>query len=242
MRPNTGCSLMMICKTLVLSVFALAVGSGTTVADDPPRDFSQWEAEIAAFEAADHERPPQPGGMVFYGSSTMRMWDTAASFPDLPVANRGFGGSQMQDAAHFVERVVLPHQPRVVVVYAGSNDLAQGRTPCEIQAAFVELATKVHAALPETQVVFLSIKPTTARWHLIHRIRAVNALVEATCIDTPETRFLNVHPAFLTAAGEPDPQYLADDGLHLTRSGYAHLTEQVRPVLEELLTAQTAPQ
>ena len=78
--------------------------------------------------------------MVFVGSSSIRMWETLeADFPGLPVLNRGFGGSELSDVVRFADRIVVPYKPRVVVVYAGDNDLAAGKTPAQVFADFRSL-------------------------------------------------------------------------------------------------------
>jgi lysophospholipase L1-like esterase len=198
-------------------------------------DFARWEAAIRAFEEQDRENPPEAGGVLFVGSSTIRMWKTDELLPELDVTNRGFGGSEMIDSVHFVDRIVIPHQPQVILVYAGSNDLAKGTTPCQVNEDFKQFAETVHAKLPETEIAFLSIKPTLKRWPIIHRVRAANALVEATCIENERLHFLNVFPHMLNAEGQPEASYLARDGLHLNDAGYEHLTKLVRPELERLL-------
>src|SRR5712691_8582720 len=102
---------------------------------DPPRE-SQWEKTIAAFEEADRKQPPPKQGALFVGSSSIRMWKLKESFPDLPVINRGFGGSHIADSVQFAERIVIPHEPRVVVFYAGDNDLNSGKTVERVEADF----------------------------------------------------------------------------------------------------------
>src|SRR6202521_3646655 len=98
---------------------------------------SQWEPDIARFEAQDRANPPRPGSIVFVGSSSIRMWATLdRDFPGVPVLNRGFGGSEAGDVAHFAERSVLPYKPPVVIFYAGDNDLAAGKTPTRVLDAF----------------------------------------------------------------------------------------------------------
>src|SRR5690348_10317985 len=93
----------------------------------------RFEAEIRAFEAADRASPPLPGGVVFIGSSSIRGWDSlAADFPGVPVLNRGFGGSTLADVVYYVDRILLPYRPHLVVLYAGDNDLALGRTPGQV--------------------------------------------------------------------------------------------------------------
>jgi lysophospholipase L1-like esterase len=212
---------------------------GRLPAEAKPHDFERWEQDIQAFESQDKAHPPQPGGVMFIGSSTMRLWKTDELLSDLKVVNRGFGGSELIDSWHFAERIVVPHRPKVLLVYAGSNDLSKGVTSCEIAGHFTQLVQRVQAGSPETEIVYLSIKPNVKRWGIIHHVRATNALIEAQCVDLPHVHFLNVHPQMLNAAGEPEVKWLSDDGLHLNPDGYKHLTELVRPTIERLLKGET---
>ncbi|MFV0442229.1 MAG: GDSL-type esterase/lipase family protein [Planctomycetaceae bacterium] len=221
---------------LLCSLLTLAICCGQCWAESKPHDFGRWDKEIQAFESQDREHPPQAGGVLFVGSSTIRLWNTQETLPGLNVVNRGFGGSEMIDSAHFAERIIIPHRPKVILVYAGSNDIAKGVRECEILANFDQLVATVHAQLPETEIVFMSVKPTRKRWPLIHHVRATNALIEARCLDTAHLHFLNVYPYMLNAEGEPEVKWLAKDGLHLNPTGYVHLSEVVRPVIEGLLS------
>ncbi|HEX7631381.1 MAG TPA: hypothetical protein VF388_04550, partial [Lacunisphaera sp.] len=85
----------------------------------------KWAADIDKFTAADAAHPPAHHAVVFVGSSSIRFWTTLAEdFPGVPTINRGFGGSEMADSAFYADRIVIPYQPRLVVVYAGENDIA----------------------------------------------------------------------------------------------------------------------
>ena len=88
---------------------------------------AKWEPQISAFEKQDAAKPTPPGGIVFTGSSTIRLWDLAKGFPDLAPLNRGFGGSHLADVRAYLPRLVLKHKPRLVVIRAGGNDLAAGK-------------------------------------------------------------------------------------------------------------------
>src|SRR5437764_12815138 len=91
---------------------------------DENDSFAKWEKAIAAFEAKDTSNPPPQNGIVFVGSSTVRRWELSKNFDAKDYINRGFGGSQLADSVHFLDRLVLKHKPRAIVLYAGDNDLA----------------------------------------------------------------------------------------------------------------------
>src|SRR5438270_868126 len=111
------------------------VAPGLVRAQEKPK-FTRWEKEIAVFEKQDQAKAPPRGGVVFVGSSTIRLWKLDKSFPELHALNRGFGGSQLADSVHFAPRIVLKYEPRVVVLYAGDNDLAARKTPEQVFADF----------------------------------------------------------------------------------------------------------
>jgi lysophospholipase L1-like esterase len=195
---------------------------------------SRWEAAIRKFEAEDAERPPAPGGVLFVGSSSIRLWDLQASFPDLHALNRGFGGSQLADVAELADRVVLPYKPRQVVVYAGDNDIAAGKSPEQVVAAYQKLVEKIHAQLPETRIVFVSIKPSLKRWALIEPIRHANRSIAEIAAKDKRLEFVDIEPPMLGPDGLPRKELFRDDGLHLNAEGYKVWAERLRPVLERL--------
>ncbi len=96
-----------------------------------------FEKDIVAFEASDRTNPPPKQAVLFLGSSSIRMWRTLArDFPEHRVINRGFGGSQIADSIHFAERIVFPYEPRVIVFYAGGNDLNAGKSAESVAGDF----------------------------------------------------------------------------------------------------------
>lgn len=191
----------------------------------PPRPLPEvkqpFAAEIAAFEARDAMARPARGGILFLGSSSIRMWtDLAHDFPGLNVINRGFGGSTIPDSVRYVDRIVTPYAPKTIVFYAGDNDLGAGHTPEEVFADFQALVAKVHARLPATRILFVSIKPSLSRWQLIDGIRATNALVRDYVAGDPTLGYVDIVPAMLGRDGRPRPELYREDGLHMTRAGY----------------------
>jgi lysophospholipase L1-like esterase len=234
-RPIAG--LAVVVSLLLNSIPALAAE-----ADVGPTWFertiaNRWENDIAAFEKQDKEHPPQQNGILFVGSSSIRLWKLGDSFPDLTLVNRGFGGSQISDSICFAERIILPYKPRLIVFYAGDNDLFLGRTPERVCHNFIRLAQIVHEKLPETQIAFLSIKPSLQRWALIDKIRAANEQVRACCAQDARLKFIDVHTPMLGADGMPRKELFAADGLHLNAEGYAIWSSLVRPLLESTTAA-----
>jgi lysophospholipase L1-like esterase len=211
---------------LVLSLLAL-----TIQAAEPPSP-ERWEKDIAAFEAQDREKPPQPGGVLFVGSSSIRLWKTLdADFPGIPTVNRGFGGSQISDCVFFFDRLVLPHRPKLVVFYCGGNDLAAGKKPEAVAADFRAFTAKLHAALPDARLIVNSIKITPSRWHLREPTAFANVLLAAHCAGDPRRTFLDLNPAVLTPDGQPREDLYVNDRLHLNAAGYAVWRERLAPRL-----------
>ena len=195
---------------------------------------AKWEPEIKAYEAADSTNPPPHNGIVFVGSSSIRLWKTLArDFPEFKVINRGFGGSAIADSAAFAERIVLPYQPRMVVLYAGDNDLAGGKPPEQVTADFKVFAQKIHAALPKARIAFIAIKPSPARWNLAKKIKAANRMIESFCRQDERRIYIDVYQPMLGADGQPRAELFVEDRLHMNAAGYALWTELIKPRLRE---------
>ncbi|OSZ64101.1 hypothetical protein CAP40_15490 [Sphingomonas sp. IBVSS2] len=186
-----------------------------------PADKAPFAAEIAAFEARDAMARPAKGGVLFLGSSSIRMWpDLAREFPGHNVINRGFGGSTIPDSVRYADRIVAPHAPKTIVFYAGDNDLEAGHSPEEVLSDFQALVTKVHFRLPGTRILFIAIKPSPSRWRLIDGIREANTLVRDYVATDRRLGYVDIFPAMLGPDGKPRPELYREDGLHMTRAGY----------------------
>ena len=198
----------------------------------PPRNYAQWEKEIAAFEASDRINPPPKGGILFTGSSTIRLWKSLGDdFPGLPVINRGFGGSEIADATHFADRIIFPYAPKQIFLRAGTNDLHNGRLPSELAADFVEFVRVVHARLPETEILFIAGNPTPSRWSETDKIHAMNRRIRELAVEMPRVGFVDVAGVSLLPNGAADASLFVADRLHFNERGYKLYAECVRPYL-----------
>lgn len=195
---------------------------------------SKWEKDIAAFEQKDREQPPRKGGIVFTGSSTIRRWTTLAEdFPGLLVVNRGFGGSQMGDVAQFADRLVFPHEPAQIVVFAGSNDIKAGRTPETVAENFKAFVAKVRERLPDTTIHYLEITTSPSRWDQREKVIEANRLIRAFCEQTKGLDFIPVREKLLGPDGMPREDLFVSDRLHPNAEGYRLITAAIRPHLEK---------
>ncbi|MGE0760664.1 MAG: GDSL-type esterase/lipase family protein [Pirellulaceae bacterium] len=190
---------------------------------------ARFEQAIAAFEAADKTDPPAKNGTLFVGASNIRRWTTlSASFRGPTVLNRGFGGAHLSDILHFADRIILPYEPKAIVLQAGGNDLHAGRTPTDVLADFQTLVRRIHARLPKTTITVLSVPPSPARWSEVDAARATNALLQQEAAQDARIWFIDLFPFMLTPDGKPRAELFADDRLHVNERGYELWTSLIR--------------
>jgi lysophospholipase L1-like esterase len=203
------------------------------VVQAPSQNSAQWESEIAQFEAADRINPPAPGGVVFVGSSSIRMWpNLQADFPGVNVLQRGFGGSELADAVYFAPRIVLKYRPRLIVLYAGDNDIANGKSPQAVFRDYTNFVSLVKRDLPETRIAFISIKPSASRWGLVDKMRDANALIRDYIAKDPRQTYVDVFTPMLGANGSPRDELFLEDKLHMTPAGYAIWRNLLTPIVQ----------
>jgi lysophospholipase L1-like esterase len=210
--------------------FNLASGMIRSAWNDP----AAWEASIRTFEEEDRRQPPAPGRIVFTGSSSFTLWSTMErDLAPLPVLNRGFGGARLQDVLRYAERLVLPYQPRAIVLFAGTNDIAWPKpaTAQQVYEGYLAIIRCLQSRLPETSIYFVAITPTLARWEYWHIAREANRLIEARTRSDPRLRFIDLTDELLGPDGKPDRSLYRLDKLHPNQKGYQRWTAVIRPRL-----------
>ncbi len=199
-----------------------------------PAPATRFESSIQKFEQQDKQQPFRKKGILFTGSSSIRLWKTNTSFPNRNVLNRGFGGAQISDVLYYFDQVVLKYEPRVIVFYCGDNDIANQKSPDQVFLDYQYFTEKVHAAFPETDVIYLPIKPSTARWKLWPEMSQTNQKIRSFCETKSHLHYCDTVPAMLNDKGLPNENYLIQDGLHLNQKGYEIWTKLVEKELEKL--------
>ena len=197
-------------------------------------DPQAWEASIRRFEARDRLSPAPAGTILFTGSSSITLWSSLAQdMVPLPVLNRAFGGSRMADVVRYAERIVLPYHPRAVVLFAGTNDIADPKpaTAQQVFAGYLAFVSAIQAALPGTPIYFISITPTPLRWKYWSIVQQANRLIQAHAHTDPALHYIDITGAFLKPDGLPDPRLFRADRLHPNARGYEKWTALIKPVL-----------
>jgi predicted amidohydrolase/lysophospholipase L1-like esterase len=192
-----------------------------------------WEGAIRAFEARDRTSPPPRDAVLFVGSSTICLWKTLVQdFADHKVINRGFGGSQIADCTCYADRIVIPYKPRLIVLRAGGNDIAAGKTPEQVCDDFQAFVEKVRANLPGVPIAYMTINATPARWGNAPREKRANELVKAYISRGKNLDYIDTFDATMDVNGRPREDLFVPDRLHFNAKGYRILTAVVRPHLQ----------
>lgn len=236
-QSKPGPAVMDVRLVTLTPVKAEAPAAASADAAKPkPTGFDKWEDEISKIEAREKANPPAPGGIVFAGSSSIRLWKLDEAFPGLPVVNAGFGGSVVADSTHFAPRIVIPLKPKVIVFYAGDNDSANGLPAKQIADDFTGFADLIQSSLPGCRILYIPIKPSIQRAKLWPLQSDANSRIRTFCESRPATlEYLDFATPLLTADGKTQPELYQKDGLHLSPAGYAIWNKLLRPKLDAAL-------
>ena len=194
----------------------------------------QYEKEIEIFERQEAENPSEKGGIVFTGSSSIRMWKTLEEdMAPLPAINRGFGGSTLRQVNAYAERIVFPLEPSLLVVYCGENDIAMAsQTSEETVEDFEDFVALSRDRLPNTPIIFLSMKPSISRWSYWSQFEEGNAAIQKICEEAAHLTYVDVGEVMLGQDEQPRPEIFIKDNLHMNEVGYREWTQLIKPVVE----------
>jgi lysophospholipase L1-like esterase len=193
-----------------------------------------YAEEIAVFKKEDSISFPARSQILFIGSSSFRLLrDTVNLFPGYKILNRSFGGSTLQDVTYRRYETIYPYQPKQIVMYCGENDFASSDTITVdiVVQRFKTLFQLIRAKYPAVPFVYISMKPSPSRIHLMSKMKETNQLIQSHLKTKTNTRFVNVFNAMLKADGKPDETLFREDMLHMNPKGYALWKKKLLPVL-----------
>jgi lysophospholipase L1-like esterase len=214
----------------------LSTGSEGTVYFD---DFSvsrvgRWRSAINGFIEQDEKSKPDHGGILFVGSSSIRMWNLKKWFPEQSALNRGFGGSQISDVNHYYDYLVQRHVPNVIVFYCGDNDIAAGKSPQRVFNDFKAFADRARRRMPKSQLIYIPIKPSIARWKMWPKMQSANDMIQKLSEPRPNLHYADTATPMLGEDGKPMTSLFIKDGLHLSDEGYRMWTKIVARTMEQV--------
>ena len=222
-------------KTLGVLLALWATVTGINAAQDSP-DPDRFDREIKAFRDWDRKNAIPDDYVLMLGSSSIRMWPSAESFPDLKVVNRGFGGAHISDLIHFQKDILRRYgAPQCIVFFCGGNDVTGGKSAEQVTGDFKAFWRIVNEHAPKTPLVYIPIKPCPSRWHLWAEESQVNAAVLKLSEKDPLLYYADTAAPMLQTGSPPDDSLFISDKLHLSAKGYRLWTEVVRPHVDQAM-------
>jgi lysophospholipase L1-like esterase len=222
-RPGIGLFIM-LCSCLVSS-------AQEKPATKNPAE--KWENDIRQFEQWDSKNTFPSDAVLFVGSSSIRLWRTRDCFEGFAVINRGFGGSQISDVNYFAGRIVLPYKPKVIVFYAGDNDIAAGKSARQVFDDYQKFLKLLHEKLPGTRIIYIGIKPSRSRWSLWPVMKEANDMIRDFSAKDTRLFYFDSAAPLLGTDGKPKEELFLKDQLHLNDKGYEVWTRLLHPVIKK---------
>jgi lysophospholipase L1-like esterase len=217
---------------LIMFCSCLALSTQDKQAENPAQ---KWEDTIRQFEQWDRKNTFPSDAVLFVGSSSIRLWPTRECFEGFAVINRGFGGSQISDVNYFAGRIVLPYKPKVIVFYAGDNDIAAGKSARRVFEDYQKFVKLLHEKLPGTRIIYIGIKPSRSRWSLWPVTKEANDMIRDFCDKDTLLFYFDSAAPLLGSDGKPIEELFLKDQLHLNDKGYEIWTKLLRPVIKKAL-------
>jgi lysophospholipase L1-like esterase len=194
-------------------------------------ELTRYEPEILRFDSLLAAEADAQGGIVFAGSSSIRKWESLAlDMAPLPVANRGFGGAIIKQVIHYTPRMIVPLHPKLVVFYCGENDIANDKYPAQMPLNdFKNFVVALRSRLPQTGILFVSLKPSPLRWQWWPKFQETNRLIEQYVSTQEKMWYVDVSKAMLDSTGRPIKDLYLSDSLHMNAAGYHIWTDILKP-------------
>lgn len=194
-----------------------------------------FAADIRQFKTNDSISPPPSGAILFVGSSSFTFWtDVQDYFPGYTIINRGFGGSTLQDLIRYAELIIIPYDPKQIVIYCGENDLDAGDTTVTgaiVCQRFITLFGMIREKLPDVKISYISMKPSPYRWRFSGKMTEGNDNIRDFIFTQQNASFISIWDDMLKDHHQPDSALFISDYLHMNARGYAIWQEKIGPHL-----------
>jgi len=214
---------------LFVSVAMLALHGAFAGAETQAERFA---AKVAEYVAMDRAHPPPKGAILFAGDSQFYRWTTIhEDLPGYTLINRGIDSFQIENLIQYADQLVLPYEPRLIVLHVGGNDVHTGKSPERVLADFEALVAKIRARYPKVPIVFSSLTPGPGRWDEAPQRVATNRIVRDYIATQPDLAFVDLWSAMLTRDGKPRDDLWVEDRIHPNHAGYLLRVQLTKPFL-----------
>ncbi len=218
---------------IYILAFVLLLTNGNSV-------FSQqkipFQAQIDAFLKQDSLEFPPKDAILLVGSSSFTNWkDVQEYFPDHKIINRGFGGSSLPDVIRYAPNIIYPYKPAQILIYCGENDFPSGpnTTADTIFNRFTRLHGMIRSALPKTEIIYISMKPSVSRLKYLPEMRRANEMIRKFQKKHRKSGFIDVYSKMILDDGTPMPDIFLKDQLHMNKNGYLIWQKAIKPYLKK---------
>jgi lysophospholipase L1-like esterase len=241
MGRQAAVPLLALCLSGSAFVKAQNSGAGTATTVPGENEAPDW-AGLRVYQSANAElmkRPATAGRVIFFGDSITEMWNLDLFFPGKGYLNRGIGGQTTSQMLVRFRQDVIELKPEVVVILAGTNDIAENQGPTPLEgiegnlASMVELADTHHIRVVLCSVLPVGVYPWRKNIRPVEKIAALNAWLKGYT-DGRGAFFVDYHSAMQNETHSMKKE-LSEDGVHPNSTGFSLMAPLAARAIAEAL-------
>jgi lysophospholipase L1-like esterase len=222
----------MYVKLLVTLSFVFSFEVKSQEYPDPLRFYNEIKSELDESPFKKSDKPL----IVFSGSSSIRFWiDLDNDFIEYDILNRGFGGSIFSDLNYFINELIIKHNPDLIVLYEGDNDIAFNIPTKYIYDDFKKSYELIRKKNENVPIIYIAPKPSPARWDKKNKYDELNNLIKEFCKMNQRTYYFDTWSIMIDNEGNIPKKYFWTDMLHMNKSGYQIWKKNLKPLINKIL-------
>tara|TARA_B100001248_G_scaffold70611_1_gene49963 strand:+ start:226 stop:915 length:690 start_codon:yes stop_codon:yes gene_type:complete len=219
-------------KLVVILCFVFSFEVKSQEYPDPKRFYNEIKSELEESPFKKSDKPL----IVFSGSSSIRFWiDLDKDFIEYDILNRGFGGSIFSDLNYFINELIIKHNPDLIVLYEGDNDIAFNIPTKYIYDDFKKSYELIRKKNENVPIIYIAPKPSPARWDKKNKYDELNNLIKEFCKMKQRTYYFDTWSIMIDNEGNIPKKYFWTDMLHMNKSGYQIWKKNLKPLINKIL-------
>ena len=219
-------------KLIVILCFVFSFEVKSQEYPDPKRFYNEIKSELEESPFKKSDKPL----IVFSGSSSIRFWiDLDKDFIEYDILNRGFGGSIFSDLNYFINELFIKHNPDLIVLYEGDNDIAFNIPTKYIYDDFKKSYELIRKKNENVPIIYIAPKPSPARWDKKNKYDELNNLIKEFCKMKQKTYYFDTWSIMIDNEGNIPKKYFWTDMLHMNKSGYQIWKKNLKPLINKIL-------